>query len=285
MKVLKIVIISLVSLISAVTAMFFLIGYFREKPGGVFIDASPVSNVFINGNLVGRTPYTSSLKVGEITLKLVPKSSDKNLIVYETKIQLIAGIQTVIRREFGDTEDSSSGDVISFDKLSGRSVGLVVTSIPLNAQVSVDGLAQGFAPYETSAITPAEHQITVGAPGYTDRIMTVKTQTGYRLSLFAKLAKVVEQTPTSTPVPEVKTYVQILSTPTGFLRMRTEPGSRGEEIAELKVGSKYLYLDTDVATGWYEIQYQTSVSGLPNGITGWVSNQYSLISTESGALK
>ncbi len=274
MKIAKIVIISLISLTALIVAVFFLIGYFREKPGGVFIDTSPVSDVYVNENLVGKTPYTSAFKAGEIMLKLVPDSTGQNLIAYETKITLVPGIQTIVRREFGGTEDESSGDVISFDRIGGAETGLIVISTPENAQVSVDGLPQGFAPYKTSDISPAQHQITVRAPGYTDRIMTVKTLVGFRLSLFAKLAKVLTPQPTPTPVPVVKTYVQILSTPTGFLRVRSGPGTAGSEIAQVKPGEQYLFLDEDVATGWVKIQYEAPASGLPNGIEGWVAGQY-----------
>jgi uncharacterized protein YgiM (DUF1202 family) len=149
-----------------------------------------------------------------------------------------------------------------------------VISIPENAQVSVDGLPQGFAPYKTSDISPAQHQITVKALGYTDRVMTVKTQVSFRLSLFAKLAKTSTVEPTPTPVPVAKTYVQVLSTPTGFLRVRSGPGTTGSEIARIKPGSQYLFLDEDVATGWVKIQYEAPAPGLPNGIEGWVSGQY-----------
>jgi hypothetical protein len=274
MKVFKIVIISLVALTALITATFFLIGYFKEKPGGILIKTSPVSDVYINGNPVGKTPYTSTFKAGEITLKLVPGSPSQNLIAYETKITLVPGIQTIVRREFGISEDESSGDVISFDKIGSQETGLIVISTPENAQVSLDGLPQGFAPYKTSNISPAWHQITVKAPGYADRVMTVKTQAGFRLSLYAKLAKALTPQPTATPAPIVRTYIQILSTSTGFLRVRSGPGAAGSEIAQVKPGDKYPFLDEDVATGWVKIQYEIPAPGLPNGITGWVSGQY-----------
>jgi hypothetical protein len=274
MKVFKIVIVSLVALTALITAVFFLMGYFREKPGGVFIDTSPASDIYINGSLVGKSPYTSTFKKGEITLRLVPSSPNQNLIAYETKITLVPGIQTIVRREFGGSENESSGDVISFDKVGNQETGLIVISTPENAQVSVDGLPQGFAPYKTSAISPAQHQITVKAPGYIDRVMTVKTLEGFRLSLYAKLAKAPEPQTTAISTPVVKTYVQILSTPTGFLRVRSGPGATGSEIAQVKPGEKYPFLDEDVATGWVEIQYEATAAGLPNGIVGWVSGQY-----------
>lgn len=274
MKVVKIVVISLVTLSALIAAIFFSLSYFKEKPGGVLIKTIPVSDVYINGSLVGKTPYTSAYKAGEITLKLVPTSSDKNLLAYETKIILVPGIQTVVTREFGESEDASSGDVISFDKIASQETGLIVISTPENAQISVDGLPQGFAPYKTSGISPAQHQITVKAPGYADRTMVLRIIEGFRLSLYAKLAKAAIPEPSSSPAPIEKTYVQILSTPTGFLRVRSGPGTTGSEIAQVKPGDQYPFLDEDVATGWIKIQYEVPAAGLPNGVEGWVSGQY-----------
>ena len=274
MKIVRTVLIVMVSLIVVAATILFLLGYFRQKPGGVLINTSPVSNVYINNVLVGKSPYTGTYRAGEITLKLVPDTLGASLIPYETKITLVPGVQTVVTREFGNTEDESSGDVISFDKIGARETGLIVISTPENAQISVDGLPQGFAPYKTSAISPAGHQITIKAPGYTDRVMTLKTVEGFRLSLYAKLAKTTEPVPTATAAPVTKTYVEILSTPTGFLRVRTAPGTKGEEIAQVTPGDKYPFIDEDVSTGWVEIQYEAPAAGLPNGIVGWVSGQY-----------
>ena len=286
MKTLKIAVVVAVALVTLLAAGFFLIGYFKAKPAGLRVDTSPAASIYINSDLVGRTPFRKTFPAGTITLRLVPDSSSQALLPYEAKIALAPGIETVVRREFGVSEDLSSGDVLTFEKTGGSSASLIVISTPDNAQVSLDGVARGFAPYKSSSISSAEHQITVTSQGYQDRVMTVSTLSGYQLTVFAKLAKSSQEsasmsvTPSPTPAP--KTYVMILKTPTGFLRVRTLPGTAGEEIAEVKPGSKYPYLDTDAKTGWYKIQYEEPVAGLPNGITGWVSNQYAQIATESG---
>jgi hypothetical protein len=287
MKTFKIVFIVFVTLAVVVTTALFLMGFFKAKPGGLMVDTTPGSSVYINGNFAGKTPYRGTNPAGQISLKLVPDTTGQNLIAYETKVNLISGIQTVVRREFGVTEDTSSGDVISFDKTGGNLSGLVVISVPDNSQVLIDGVAQGFSPYNLSSIVPGSHKITVKSSGFTDRTMNIKAQSGYRLTIFAKLAKEQATLPTPSPVPESvsKTYVLVGNTPTGFLRMRTAPGTKGEEIAELKTGEKYLFLETDALSGWYKIQYQDPAPGLPNGIVGWVSNQYSSLATESGTLK
>ncbi len=280
MKTLKIVSATVVTLLFLAGAFFFLIGYLKAKPGGIFVDSNPASSVYINGNLVGKTPYSGTYETGQINLKLVPEIADRSLVPYETKVTLISKIQTVIRREFGKSEEESSGDVISFEKEGGSAPTLVVVSTPDNAQVSIDGVPRGFAPYKTSSISPAQHQITVKSPGYMDRIMSVKPLAGYRLTVFVKLGKgessIDGNTPTPSPTPsaESKVYVLISQTPTGFLRVRTEPGTKGKEIAEVKPGEKYQFLEEDPVTGWYKIQYQEPKPGLPNGIQGWVSGQY-----------
>lgn len=289
MKTFKIIGITLITLAVVASTALFLIGYFKPKQGGIRIDTAPVSNVYINGNLAGKTPFQKQLEPGQITLRLEPESGGSaSLLPYETRINVAPGIETVVGREFGATEDESSGVVISFEKQSPTITGLIVITSPDNAQVSVDGTPRGFAPYKTTTVSPAAHQISVRAPGFIERTLTVNTKSGYQLTVFAKLAKGGEDTnasviPTPSPAPIPKEYVEIEDTPTGFLRVRTEPGTAGEEIAEVKPGEKYPYLATDEATGWFKIQYQDPKPGLPGGITGWISNQYSKIIEGSGA--
>ncbi|NMC99279.1 MAG: PEGA domain-containing protein [Bacteroidales bacterium] len=287
MKTAKILAIITTSLAIVVIAAFFIIGFFKPKPGGLIIDTVPISNIYINGNFVGKTPYKGTSVAGQVNLKLVPDENNQNLIAYETKINLQSGIQTVVRREFGSSEETSSGDVISFDKISGKLPGVVVVSSPDNAQVFIDGRSQGYSPFNTGSISAGPHKVTVKADGYTERTMDIKTQSGYRLTIYVKLSKSQETQNTISAEEEkttTKSFIVVKDTPTGFLRMRTEPGTKGEEIAELKPGSKYLFLEADVDSGWYKIQYKDPVPGLPEGIVGWVSNEFADISTESASL-
>lgn len=285
MKTFKIVLITVSTLLFVGGAAFFLIGFLKPKPAGIYISTDPQSDVYINGTFSGKTPFQKTLDSGTIGLKLVPTDPQANLFPFETKLTLTSGIQTIVRREFGKNEDASGGDILSFESEGGRDAGMVVVSTPDNAQVSIDGVPRGFAPYKASSITPAEHQVIIKAPGYTDRIMTVSTKPGYRLTLFAKLAKsedspVLGATPSPTPAP--LQFVLILNTPTGYLRVRTLPGTKGEEIGQVKPGDKFGYLDTDPDTGWLKIQFEEPQPGLPKGIIGWVSNQYAKLVDSSG---
>lgn len=59
--------------------------------------------------------------------------------------------------------------------------------------------------------------------------------------------------------------VKILDTGTGFLRVRSGPGLNFGEVARVKPGEVYEYLD--VQPGWYKIKVSDTV-------TGWVSSQF-----------
>lgn len=288
MKKVKIIILGCIAFL-VMLAIFLFINRSDSKPAGLKINTSPVATIYVNGSFVGKTPYSGTNPPGQISLKLIPnqENGDK-LLAYETKVNLVSGIQTVIDREFGVTEETSAGDVISFDKIGRNSTGLLAVSSPDGSQIVIDGVSGGFTPFNSTSISPGSHKITIKKEGYQDKTLTLKVVLGLRLTLFVKLAKANPKVdlPTPTPSSQVsKIYVTIKDTPTGFLRMRTEPGKLGEEIAELKPGQKYLFLDRDAtASGWYKIQYQDPAPGLPNGITGWVSNLYSSLSTPSGTL-
>lgn len=82
--------------------------------------------------------------------------------------------------------------------------------------------------------------------------------------------------PTPSPIPATpkpatssatpaKPYVTIKDTGTGWLRVRDQASSSGQEIAKVTVGASYPYISS--VNGWYEIEYLT-------GKTGWVSGQY-----------
>lgn len=273
MKILKVILLTLVSLGLLIGATMFLTGYFKPKPSGISIDSVPVSSVYINNRFAGKTPYKKMLEQDTISLKLIPDGI--TVEAYETEVNLTPGVESVVKYEFREVNEYSQGYVLSFDKDPAKGTSLVVITEPQNAQVFLDGAVKGLSPYKSSSITPSRHTLSIKLADYLERNLTINVQEGYRLSIFLKLGKNPPPTPSPTPEMTAKTYVEILDTPTGFLRVRTEAGTKGEEIAEVKPGSKYLFLEEDSVSGWYKIQYSEPKAGLPDGIQGWVSNQYS----------
>lgn len=70
---------------------------------------------------------------------------------------------------------------------------------------------------------------------------------------------------TSKASPPPKPYVEILDTPVGFLRVRSEPSTSAEEVGRVNPGEFYALLDEE--SSWYKIEYQDNKEG-------WVSGQY-----------
>lgn len=253
--------------------VLFLINYLKPKYGGILINTSPTASVYINGKLTGKTPYTNILNGKEITVRLVPDDATGSFLAYETKVKLAPGMQTVIQRSFASSDEFSSGENLEFINIDSNTAKLSVNTYPPGAQIIVNGVSKGFSPFNILDLPPGASLLTLKLAGYLEKTLTINTQKKYQLMLSVKLAKAPEATPT--PLPELpKKMVSILKTPTGLLRVRTEPGLKGEEIAQVTVGEEYEYLDTDVATGWVKIQYRKKAAGLPNGIEGWVSGEY-----------
>ncbi len=250
----------------------FAIGQFRKKGAGVSVDTKPASTVFIDGEQVGRTPYEGVKTPGEVTIKLLPDSFEKPLSPYETKVTLTAEVQTVIKREFGETEDLSSGAIVSFEKVGSREVSISVVSIPDGAEVSLNGQVRGFTPFKTSSINDGNHQLSLSALGFNDYQLNVRTYAGYKVTAVFKLAPggVVEEAKDEI-VEELKVQeVEILTTGTGFLRVRAGPSVLEAEVGRVGPGKRYPLVESDVASGWFKIEYE-------EGKEGWVSNEYAKI--------
>jgi hypothetical protein len=283
MRKIKIVIFVFLGLGILIGFLFLLVSLLRPKLAGIHIESNPASAVFLNGQEVGRTPYENTREQGEVIVKLVPDSFETPLVPYETKINLVAGVQTVIKRDFGETDDASSGEIISFEKVDSNQTSLAVVSIPDSSEVLIDEKERAFTPHRTSSLLPGEHTLSLSSEGYRERTVAVRTHEGYKLTAVVKLAKVEGEQGEDAeiqPEPEVqeaeeKTAVKrikILSTPTGYLRVRNEPSTLGTEVGRVEPGKTYDLLETDEKTGWYKIKFSNSQEEEEKA--GWITNQY-----------
>lgn len=267
------------------------------KKAGIQVTAHPDANVVINGQSVGKTPYyIDNEKPGTYTVQMTAVDSGQT---WEGKVDLLGGTLTTVHREFGDTPDKSHSYTLSFEKLSNNKASAVnIVSLPANATISIDGKPQGFTPLSLD-IESGPHIFTFTAPGFQDKIVNASVQPGYRLVLnFTMSALDITPTPTPTiatpsaglvspsltptptktsavtPLPKqatssaalAKPYVEILSTPTGFLRVRETASTTGTELAQVNPGDVFAYKESTV-TGWYQIEYV-------KGKWGFVSSTY-----------
>ena len=277
----------------------------KEGPAALQVSSTPTATVYLDGNNVGITPYfNDKLTPGEHTVKLVPETTTDQLVSWEGKITLASNILTVINRTLGLSDDLSSGEIFSLEKITKKdSSSLAVVSIPDQAVVKINGEPRGFAPVLIEDLSPGDYQVAVSSPEYEEKTISAHTVAGYKLIVTVQLAKKgeeveeatpsaeteeeeeeeeeeAEETPTpeaeTTPTPEAeatptpsveKPYVRIVSPSAGWLRVRSGPGVGNEELAKVDDGTTHSYLG-ETENDWHKIEYE-------EGEEGWVSGVYS----------
>ena len=264
MKAFKIIALVLVMVLAISAAG--VVGYklLKSQKAKISVESNPSAIVYIAGEEVGKTPYEGIWEAGEVIVKLVPGDP---LVPYETKVNLLADRQTLIKRDFGSSEEVSGGQVISYEKVGANETSLSLLSTPDYAQVLIDGNIRGFSPIMNYSVSSDTHQVVVTKIGYLDNTFEVSTQKGYKAVVVVKLIATGE--PVASPTPASTTiYVQILDTPSGFLRVRAEGSTTSNEIARVKPGDKLLFVSQDAKGEWYQVVYAEGDK------KGWIFSQF-----------
>lgn len=272
------------------------------KPAGLKVETDQPANVFIDGKIMGKTPYENSDIKGkkEVTLKIIPEITDKPLISWESKVKLMSGTWTLVKRELTTTETDSSGQLLYMEKNKDKqTASAYIVSDPEGATVVINQEEKGVSPLELTGLVPADYTVEIKKDGFISRNLKLKLLAGYRLTAQIKLGQVIlgdDVTPApsatvsgqptvkpgnvtvtpskATPVPTktagtgtdpARPYVLIKDTSVGFLRVREKPSTTSTELAQVKPGEKYSLIEEE--NGWYKIPYEI-------GKEGWVAGQY-----------
>ena len=252
--------------------------YFFNKKAAIFIETVPEATVFINGSEVGTTPFEGEFTENEVDLKLVPNSYGSPLVPYETRILLTKGVKTIVRRIFGEEEETSYGEEISFERLGGKLISISVISIPDGAKVFIDGGFVDTTPVKLSSdVKVGEHRIMIQTEGFENKEVLVQTVTGYGVLLIADLSKKQSEDLSDDQGVDNQdglspALVEILDTPVGYLRVRSEGATASAEIDKVKPGEKYELIEEK--DQWLKIK-------LDNDIEGWIFSDYASISAKS----
>lgn len=272
-----------------------------RKKSALSVSTTPQATIFLDGEHLGQTPYyNEKLKPGDYVLKIVPESTGQALNPWEGRVTLSPGILTVVNRELGLTQDDSSGEILSFETSADKNAtSISVVTTPDGAVVNLDGEPKGFAPISLDKITEGDHILLISSPGYKDKTIKAKTVKGNKLIVSVQLARAAlvppvdaetppeataaaspkpspkaTASPTATPKASPKTgstttpakpYVTIDSPDTGWVRVRAEASTAGEELTKVDHGQSFPL--TDEKSGWYQIEYEA-------GKNGWISGKY-----------
>lgn len=282
----------LIILFAIFIAVKFLFMNEQNAFGKLRVISSPTASVFINGMVVGKTPYDEKYKVGEYVLKLIPEGVSTETASWNGKINIYKNSLTYVNRELGSTDVLSAGEVFTTTKMdkSGKpGFGeIYIETEPQGAIVTLDNDEKGVASLILSDVIKGDHELSVYLPGFARRTQKINIDAGYRVNASFKLALDNSQSPVVKPVDvkqpanasesgEIKksAIIAIKDTPQGWLRVRMDASIEASESAKVKPGEKYELLDEK--EGWYKIKFNGNTNGLESGqfTEGWVSSQYS----------
>ncbi|MEI6326902.1 MAG: PEGA domain-containing protein [Candidatus Roizmanbacteria bacterium] len=272
--------------------------YDRQKasPGNIQIVSVPESSVFINTQAVGRTPFNQPYTPGVYAVKLIPLSTDNtatsSAVTWEGKVEVRSRQYTYIRRELANTEIESAGEVLTIRPadlpLAAGTGDIEIQTDPPGAVVSLDGEDVGVSPHVIRGASVGAHEVSlylsklkrrtillnIESGGYTTLLNTnlgldVDFDKKFELSKLleasgsARLPDIPKLSPTTTPMPAPKS-VLIQDTSTGFLRVRDAGSLAGKEIAQVKPGETYTFIEEKGS--WIKIKLSTA--------EGWVSAEF-----------
>jgi PEGA domain/Bacterial SH3 domain len=287
--------------LTAIVLSFFFLKS-RSQNGVLKVLSSPLAKVIINGKEIGSTSLEKTYPVGTYTLRLEPLDTSTNATPWEGKIDIYSNARTEVEQELGLDANSSSGIILTVRKSdNARDKGLIsVETDPKGALVLLDGEEIGISPLQSVTAEQGIHEITIVSTGFFRKQKKVRIEKGYEVIANFKLAidssvkkidelsaasgsaelqvastsaKSTTPSPTKaiTPTPKGGTSttgsgsVEILDTPTGWLRVREEPSTTASEAAKVNPGEKYPIAGQQ--TGWYKIEYK-------KGFFGWISSTY-----------
>jgi len=232
----------------------------NSKPAALQVTSTPEASVFLDGKHLGKTPFFSDqLKPGEYLLKITVSEAS-----FVDKVTLTSNTLTVVNRELNNNFLAQSGETLW---LKVDSKGLFITSIPQEADITIDGKSFGKTPILIDKIDDSEHKVVLSKATYIDREFSIKTSSKYQLvadvTLASEIAKSFGTGTSPTPAPKVE-KVEILKTPQGFLRVRAEPSLNASEIGRVKTGDQLEVIQE--TKDWIKITFE--------GKQGWISTQY-----------
>lgn len=268
-----------ISILLVVGVYFFFIR--NSGKGALQVTSEPKSTVYLNDQIIGQTPLcrcdaNTMILSGEYTVRLVPLEGSYS--PYESKININTSVMTAVDRVFQDGA-SATGSIITLTPLKEKNkLAILAISFPDKAKVFLDNDEIGKTPLLYKDTTDSDHELRFEKDGYEEKVVRIKTVLGYTLSatVFLGLKPDLGVAPITsssanatlsaslTPSPKVA-RVTILSTPTGFLRVRADASISSSEIAKVNPGDNLELISEK--EGWYEIK-------LTDGKTGWISSNY-----------
>ena len=243
-----------------------------SNKGELQVQSSPKTTVFVNGESKGQTALTTQLAPGTYEVRLEPEDTTSTA-PWQQQVQVNKGVETFVTVTLGPTEAASTWQIITLEKTKGVTE-LAIASQKDGSEIFIDGERKGTSPLSFQDLTVGMHEVRLASSGVSDTLIKLDLPKGYKVQLSAHPAGLASTEPTAsesatpaegtaTASKEVK--VVILETPTGWLRVRSEPNTSGSELAKLNPDEQFVLVEEQ--TDWYKIKYEDEK-------TGWISSEY-----------
>lgn len=244
-----------------------------NQRAGLRIESNKKSEVYINGQLMGETPFQDeNLKEEEYLISLrstdasSSATSSANPSLWQGYITLNNGTLSVVNREIGANPVISSGEIITLKKSFSTGSKITVVSVPSESLVSIDGKVYGRTPVTIDGISVGEHQFLLSKENYLNRSIRATVVNGYDLNLSVDLAISEPDLSKSVTIPLSSTKeVTVKQTPVGFLRVREDSTVNAKEVTRVSPGETLSLLEEK--PGWSKVR-------MKDGKEGWVSSAY-----------
>lgn len=260
----------------------FLIGYFFRQPlfssaGVLEINTTPEVAVFINGQNMGTTPFKKEFKPQKLEVKLAEKNNPEK-VLWQAKVPITSSAITLIKYQFNQNDQQAYSELLTLTKIPDKKNGaLLISSLPDQAIINLDGETKGYTPLLLEEVSPGHHSLEINLDGYQNTIIGLNVAAGFQLNAEIKLAKIDDeknQEVASEKQNLTQETVTILSTPTGWLRVRGGPGTGFAEVARVNPGEEYSLLEKD--GDWLKIALESELE--EEKTEGWILGQYAKIS-------
>jgi hypothetical protein len=265
---LPIIILLLVALIAAFSHYSVFAGQ-----GVLQIETTPSVTVIINDENMGQTPFKKEFRAQKLDIKLVD-TQDEEKVLWQGRVALNSSTISLINYTFVGDDQENYGEILTFSKIAAKDSGaLLIASYPDKAVVNLDSEVKGYTPLLLEGITAGQHILELSLAGYNNTIIGINIAPGYQLNVETKLALNPQDTAEKEEdiTNNQEKTVTILSTPTGWLRVRSGPGTEFEEIARVLPEEIYPLLDQE--DNWLQIAVDKETPG-------WISATYGQINQE-----
>ncbi|MEK7526084.1 MAG: PEGA domain-containing protein [Patescibacteria group bacterium] len=258
-----------------VLSVFLLNKFILVKTSFVSVNSSVASSVFLDNKFKGQTPIKIKVNTGVSQLKVVANAN--TFVPFETSIDVYPNTTSLVNIVFA--QGANASNVVYFDRSDTSEPQVSIVSTPNLSKIEIDGQVRGFSPVKT-ILSPGKHTIESEFVGYENQNVEIDVKPGLRTVVLFSLAvdtafipiASASPVPSSSPVALAAKQVQILDTPTGFLKVRQDPSSSSTELGQVNVGETYKYLESNQDNSWHKIEFNNSF--------GWVSGQYSKVVEE-----